>query len=75
MDADRINILHAADHDGRIVVIAHDFKFNFLIAFDRLLDQHLIDRGQLQRVLAQRRDFLIIVSKPTAGAAEGERRS
>ena len=44
MNTDRIDILHAADRDAVIGGITHNFKFDFLVAFDALFHQDLMDR-------------------------------
>ena len=50
MNADRIDILHAADRDRAVRRVAHDLEFDLFIAFYTFLDQDLMDRGQLKSI-------------------------
>ena len=72
MDAHGIQVFHVADGYGRVVAVTHDLIFDLFEALDAFFDQHLPDRGQLQRVFHQRHEALGIVGKAAAGAAQGE---
>ena len=70
-----VHVLHAADGDGVVVGIPHDLEFDLLEALDALLHQHLVHGGELEAVGADLDQFLFVVGKPAAGAAQGERRA
>ncbi len=72
VNAHRVDILHAADGDGMIRPIAHDFKFDFLVALDALFDQDLMHRGQAERALAHFHQLRFVVGKAAAGSAQRE---
>ena len=75
MDADRIDVFHVADDDGIVVGIAHDLIFDFLEAGDAALDQTLMHRRDLQAVIRDQPQFLFIIRKAAAGAAQCIRRT
>ena len=75
MDADRIHVFHAADRDGIVLGVTHDFVLDFLIAGNRLLNQALVHRGHLETGIGDVAQFFFIVGKAAAGAAECIRRS
>ena len=75
MDTHRINIFHAANGNGRIRTVAHDFKFDFLIAADTLFHQNLMDRAETESVGADFHQLFFIVCKTAAGAAQGKGRT
>ena len=70
--ADGVHVLHAADRDRGVVGVAHDLKLDLLIALDALLDQHLVDGGELEGVGADLEKLRLVIGKAAAGAAEGE---
>ena len=75
VDADRVDVLHRADGDGGVVGVAHDLELDFLVALDALFDEDLVDRGQGEGVAHVVAQFLLVVGKAAAGAAEGEGRT
>ena len=75
MDAHRVQVLHVADGDGGIVLIPHHFIFDFLEAFDAFFNQHFPDGRKFQGMFHQRHEICFVVSKATAGAAQGEGRA
>ena len=75
MDANRVDVFHAADGDGMVVAVAHDLELDLLIALDGLLDQHLVHGRELECVEADFNQFLFVVCKATAGTAEGKCRT
>ena len=72
MDANGVNVFHAADGDGVVSGVAHNLKLNFLIALDALFNQHLVNRGELEGIDAYLNQLLLVVGKATARAAQGE---
>ncbi len=75
MHADRIHVFHAADGDRMVRAVAHDLELDFLVSLDGLFDQHLMHRRQTERVGADLDQFLLIVGKSAAGAAQREGRT
>ena len=75
MDAHRVDVLHAADADRRIVVVAHHLELDLLVALDALLDEHLVHRRERQTVAHHLAQLRLIVGKAAARAAQRERRS
>ena len=74
MHAERIDVLHRAHGDARVIGVAHDLVLDLLPADEALLDHDLADRARPQA----RPDPLAIgrlgLDDATAGAAEGEGR-
>ena len=75
VDAHGVDVLHAADGDGVVVGVPHDLKLDFLVALDGLLNEHLVDGGELEGVQADLLQLGFIVGKAAAGAAQGEGRT
>ena len=75
MDADRVQVLHVADGDGCVVLVADDLVLDLLEALDALFNQHLVNRGEGKTVSKQREELLLVVGKSAAGSAEGECRA
>ena len=75
MHADRVDVLHAADRDRMVIGVTHDFKFDFLVSLDGLLNENLMNRGKLEGIVSDFNEFLLVVRKAAAGAAERERRT
>ena len=73
--ADRIHILHPADGNCPVIRIPHDLKFNFLITFDALFNQHLMNGGETEGIDADLLKFLLIVCKSASRASEGKCRA
>jgi len=48
VDAERIDVLHRAHRDARVVRVAHDLVFDFLPADEATLDHHLPDGARPQ---------------------------
>ena len=74
VDAERIDVLHAAHRDARVVGVAHDLVLDLLPADEAALDHHLADRAGPQPgpdPLAVRR---LGLDDPATGPAERERR-
>ena len=72
MDAHGVDVLHVADGDGGVVGVPHHLVFDLLIALDALLDQHLMDGGQLQGVLHHLPQLVLVSGEAAAGAPKGE---
>jgi len=73
--ADRVDVLHVADGDRGVVAVAHDLVLDLLVALDALLDEHLLDGREPERVFHQRAELVLAVGEAAAGAAERERRA
>src|SRR5204862_5419715 len=70
-----IEILDGTNNHAVVHPIAHHFHLEFFPTDQRFLDQHFVDRRKIE---ASRRDyieFFTIVSDPTAGSAQSERRA
>ena len=75
MHTNRIHIFHATDGNSVVVSVAHNFKFDFLIALNALLDQDLMHRRKLKCIQADLLEFFFIVSKATACTTQGKCRT
>ena len=75
MHAHRIDVLDRADDDEVVGAVAHHLELVLLPADDRLLDQDLVHRAQLDAAPGQLPVFLDVVGDPAADAAERERRA
>ena len=75
MHTDRVDVFHAADRNRLVIGVTHDFKFDFLIALHALFDQDLMNRGKLEGIDADLFQFLFVIGKASAGAAQCEGRS
>ena len=75
MDAHRVDVLHAADADRRIVLVAHHLELDLLVALDALLDEHLVHRRERQGVAHQLAKLRLVVGKAAARAAQREGRA
>ncbi|KAF5052967.1 hypothetical protein DSECCO2_403220 [anaerobic digester metagenome] len=74
MDTHRIDVLHAADDDAAVVLVAHHLELDLFPPDHGLLDEHLVDAGVLEPELDDPPEFLLRRGDPSAGAAEGVRR-
>ncbi|MNC29129.1 hypothetical protein D3C75_773660 [compost metagenome] len=70
MYANRVKVLHVADHDTVVVRIPHNLIFNFLHAGDALLHQTLADRAVADPRLDGFAQLFLIVANPAAGSAQ-----
>ena len=75
MDADRVDVLHAADADGRVVAVAHHLVLDLLVALDALLDEHLVYGRERQCVAHQLAQLLLVVGESAARTAQREGRA
>ena len=75
MDAHRVDVLHAADADRRIVVVAHHLELDLLVALDALLDEHLVHRRERQSVAHHLAQLRLVVGKAAARTAQREGRT
>ena len=75
MNADGVEVLHAADGDDVALAVAHHLELDLFPAADALLDQDLVDRGAAQTVLGDLEEVFLGVGDASAGAAERERRT
>ena len=75
VDAHRVDILHAADADGRVVAVAHHLVLDLLIALDALLDEHLVHGRERKGVAHHLAQFGLVVGETAARAAQREGRA
>ncbi len=74
VDAHRIEVFDAAHDDDVVGLVAHHLQLVFLPADDRLLDQHLADRTEVEAVGDQLVELLAVVGDAAAAAAHREAR-
>ena len=65
-----VDVFHVADGDGGVVGVAHHLVLDLLVALDALFHQHLMHRGELERVFEQLLHLLGVVGKAAARAAQ-----
>ena len=69
MDAERVEVLHVADGDTVVVLVAHHLVFDFLPAFQRLFDEHL--RGEREGFLGLCQELFLVVAEARAKTSQG----
>ena len=74
VDAHRIEILDRADNDDVIGTVAHHLELELFPADDRLLDQDLSNRAEIESAGDELIEFVAVVGDATAGAAKRETR-
>ena len=72
VNADWVNVFHAADGDRVVFAVAHDLEFDFLISFDGFLNEDLVDRGESETVSGDFDEFFIVIGESAAGSTKGE---
>src|SRR5699024_10211994 len=72
VDADGVQVLHAADGDGAARRVAHDLELYLLPAEDVLLDQHLVYGRGVEARGGDGGHLLLAVGDAAARAAQGE---
>ena len=70
VNADRVQIFHVADGDGRVICVPDDLVFNLLIALDALFHQHLAGGRKRQRVFHFLPHLFVITGKTAPGSAQ-----
>ena len=75
VDAERIDVLHRAHGDARVVGVAHDLVLDLLPADEALLDHDLADRAGAQAGAHDLAVGGLGLDDAAAGAAERERRA
>ena len=75
VDAHGVEVLHVADGNGGVVGVPHDLVFDFLEALDALLHQNLMDGRQHQSVFHDLPEFVLVIGKSAAGAAQSKGRA
>ena len=75
VDANGVDIFHAADGDGVVFPIAHNLKLDLLVALDGLFDQNLVHRRKFKSIQTDLNKFFLAVCEAAAGTAKGKRRS
>ena len=75
VDAHRVDVLHVAYGDGGVVGVPHHLVLDLLVALDALLDEHLVDRGELQGVAHHVPQLSVVGGEAAAGAPQGEGRA
>ena len=73
MHAHRIDVLNRADDDEVVGDVAHHLELELFPADDRLFDQHLVDRAQLEPALRKVAELFDVVRDAAADAPQGER--
>ena len=72
MDADRVDVLHAAYCDAVARAVAHRLEFYFFPAVDIFFDKDLSNRGELETGVSDDLELIGVVSDAAAAAAESE---
>ena len=72
MNADGVEVLHAAYSNRRIVGVTHDFEFDFLEPFYALLHKNLSHGGKFESVFHNLAKFGFVFCKTAARAAQSE---
>ena len=72
VDADWVNVFHAADGDRVVFAVTHDLEFDFFVSFDGFLNEDLVDWGEGKAVSCDFDELFVIVSKSAASSAKGE---
>ena len=67
-----VDVFHITYRDSRIVGVAHNLVFDFLVALDTLLDEYLMHGGQTQSVFDNLQKLLFVVGKAAARTAESK---
>ena len=75
VDAQRVDVLHRAHRDARVVGIAHDLVLDLLPAHEAALDHDLADRAGTQTCPHAFPVLGLGLDDAAAGPAEGERRA
>ena len=75
MHAHRVKIFDGADDDGVVRLVAHHLHLKLFPAEQRLLQQHLVRRRQLQPMRGNLFKFITIIGNAAARTAEGKRRA
>ena len=75
MHAHRVKIFDGADDDGVVRLVAHHLHLKLLPAEQRLLQQHLVRRRQLQPVRGNLLELVAVISDAAARTAKGKRRA
>src|SRR5208282_5106785 len=73
MYAHRIEIFDRADDDDVVGAVAHHLEFEFLPAFDRLLDQHLMAGRHVEAECHLGAEILGLARDRTSGATQSAR--
>ena len=74
MDAHGVQVLHAADGDGRVGRVAQDLELDLVPAQQGPLDQDLVDGAGLQAMRDPFPGLDLVHRKAAATAAKGEGR-
>ena len=74
VDAHRIDVLDRADDDEVVGDVAHHLELEFLPADDRLLDEDLVHRAEVEAAAGQLAELFDVVGDAAADAAHRERR-
>ena len=72
VDAHRVDVLHVADGERRVVSVPDDLVFDLLVALDALFDEHLPGGRKAQGVFRERTELPVVFREAPARAAEGE---
>ncbi len=71
--AHRIEVFDGADDDDVVRQVTHHLQFVFLPAQDRLFQQHLVHRREIEPACQQLQQLFAVVGDAAARAAERER--
>ena len=72
MDSHRVDVLHVADGERRVVSVPDDLVFDLLVALDALFDEHLPGGRKAQGVFRERAELRVVFREAPARAAEGK---
>ena len=75
VNTDGIDVFHSADGDRVVKRVAHYLKLYLLISLNALLNKHLVNGRELERVKTDLVKLLFVVGKASSRTAERERRT
>ena len=75
MDTYGVDVLHATDSNGGVVLVTHHLELDLLVTLDALLNEYLVYGRENQCVTHNLAQLLLIVGKATTGTTKGKCRT